>query len=87
MCWRAMQKKLARSLQELALVDQVPCITLRDETGWVEAVHSGWNQPLGADLDRMLSGFSQTGKLTVANGRPYGKGQAAQEISIRLRAP
>ena len=60
-------------LRKEACYHQVPCITLRNETEWVGTVHSGWNQLLGADQDRTLSGFSQTGKLTVANGRPYGK--------------
>ena len=32
----------------------VPCITLRDETEWVETVDSGWNTLAGADAERII---------------------------------
>ncbi len=30
------------------------CITLRDETAWVETVEAGWNVGVGADRDRII---------------------------------
>jgi len=38
----------------------VPCITLRDETEWVETVASGWNRLVGADTDRLLKAVRKT---------------------------
>ena len=31
-----------------------PCVTLRDETEWVETVHAGWNVLAGADTERIV---------------------------------
>jgi UDP-GlcNAc3NAcA epimerase len=32
----------------------VPCITLRDETGWVETVEDGWNVLAGTDKKKIV---------------------------------
>ncbi len=55
----------------------VPCITLRDETEWVETVEVGWNVVVGRETTRIV----QTVQSFVAPAeRPvlYGGGQAAE---------
>ena len=42
-------------LQKEALWLDVPCITLRDETEWVETTERGWNRIAGADPDRIAA--------------------------------
>ena len=41
-------------IQKEAFFYGVPCVTLRDETEWVELVDAGWNVLAGAQADRIL---------------------------------
>jgi UDP-GlcNAc3NAcA epimerase len=54
----------------------VPCITLRDETEWVETVQTGWNIVVGADIGRIINAVRSW--IPPARRPPlYGDGQAA----------
>ncbi len=61
----------------------VPCVTLRDETEWVETVAAGWNVLAGADPERIVAAVRG---FRVPHKRPelYGDGLAAQRIVERL---
>lgn len=59
----------------------VPCVTLRDETEWVETVESGRNTLAGADKDNIIKSLGSGDKLREENSSPiYGNGDASQKI-------
>ena len=63
-------------LQKEAYWLGVPCLTLRDETEWLETVEAGWNKLVGSDSEKIIEavrGFAPN------NSRPilYGDGLAA----------
>lgn len=59
----------------------VPCITLRDETEWVETVESGWNILAGANKHRIINDVRHGHRRRdVAQKSVYGNGNAAHQI-------
>lgn len=54
----------------------VPCLTLRDETEWVETVAAGWNVLVGADAGRIVE-LARSFAPPAARPPLYGDGQAA----------
>jgi len=55
----------------------IPCITLRDETEWVETVAAGWNLIAGTEAERILEAV-RTFQPPAARPVLYGDGHAAQ---------
>jgi len=54
------------------------CITLRDETEWVELVDTGWNVLTGSDVDQIVTALMHS---EIPNSNPfYGAGDAASDI-------
>ena len=65
-------------VQKEAYFHQVPCITLRDESEWIETVAAGWNQLAGADSNLMQRAFEMATKGVEIFA--YGNGQASKKI-------
>ena len=67
-------------MQKEAYFFGVPCVTLRDETEWVETVESGWNTLTGADESAIVAAAP---RATPVGERPsfYGDGSAAERIA------
>lgn len=72
-------------LQKEAYFFQKLCITLRDQTEWVELVEIGVNKLAGADQKLILSLFVEfNNKTFVATDNLYGTGNAAELIAQQL---
>jgi UDP-N-acetylglucosamine 2-epimerase len=72
-------------LQKEAYWLGVPCITLRDETEWVETVACGWNTLTGADSAAILSALRNL-RLPQSHPALYGDGNAAPKLVSALVA-
>lgn len=72
-------------VQKEAFFHRVPCVTIRDETEWVELVESGWNTLVSlSDTEEVVRtirhGLSARPGIEIS---PYGNGSAASDI-VRL---
>jgi UDP-GlcNAc3NAcA epimerase len=48
----------------------VPCVTLRDETEWIETLEGGWNRLAGADTAKILEATAGAKTIGEAECRP-----------------
>lgn len=76
-------------VQKEAYFYRIPCITLRDETEWIESVESGWNRLAGADSERIVAAFVQSAEARcLPTPAYYGDGQTVRRIlAIMLHRP
>ncbi|SDD94695.1 non-hydrolyzing UDP-N-acetylglucosamine 2-epimerase [Riemerella columbipharyngis] len=73
-------------LQKEAFFFKKPCITLRDETEWIELVEHKFNVLAGADKDKIISTYNDKDNLFAKDfdADLYGGGQASENIIKQL---
>ena len=73
-------------IQKEAFFHRVPCITLRNETEWLETLTNGWNQIAGASKERILAAFNIARKIKIKEiDSIFGDGNASDLIIQTLR--
>ena len=61
------------------------CITLREQTEWIELVENGFNLLVGSDSNKLLEAFNTfSSKKSNFNIDLYGKGQAAEKAAKEI---
>jgi UDP-N-acetylglucosamine 2-epimerase len=70
-------------VQKEAYLLGVPCVTLRDDTEWVETLHDGWNILVGSDAEAISAALTQPSP-TAERRNPFGAGDSAQRIARSL---
>ena len=68
-------------LQKEAYYFKKPCITLREETEWVELLEVGCNCLVGADVEKIYQAFKKMSDINLNfDALLYGNGNASQKI-------
>lgn len=70
-------------VQKEAFFYGTPCVTMRDETEWVETVSTGWNVVVGASRQRIVSAALDF-QIPAERPEVYGNGTAARQILLDL---
>jgi UDP-GlcNAc3NAcA epimerase len=88
MTWLEMHAKVVATdsggVQKEAYFHRKPCVTLRDETEWVELVEHGFNTVAGADAAR-IAGAIGSAEFPDRDPSLYGSGRSADAICRSLR--
>ena len=67
-------------MQKEAYFFEVPCITLRPETEWVETVEAGWNVVVGSDRSLIVQKARTMQPRAQSQKRMFGDGHASELI-------
>ncbi len=68
-------------VQKEAYFAEVPCLTLRNETEWIETVSDGWNEIVGTKINSILKGYHSLNESSLRKfGSHFGDGNSGEKI-------
>ncbi|HYY48397.1 MAG TPA: UDP-N-acetylglucosamine 2-epimerase (non-hydrolyzing) [Thermoplasmata archaeon] len=67
-------------VQKEAYFFGIPCVTLRDETEWIETLEDGWNALVGTDTEDILDAIERFNPQGTKS-KSFGDGHAAERIA------
>jgi UDP-GlcNAc3NAcA epimerase len=72
-------------VQKEAYLFGVPCVTLREQTEWIETIEAGWNMLVGANKAKIVQAAQE---FRPQGERPeiFGDGKASQKIVCHLES-
>ena len=70
-------------VQKEAFFHKVPCVTIRDETEWLETTQTGWNVLVPAQKEEIISAV-KSAKPGQEGHAPYGDGAASNIIAEKV---
>ncbi|NQE53327.1 hypothetical protein C5S29_07015 [ANME-1 cluster archaeon GoMg3.2] len=71
-------------IQKEAYILKVPCVTLRENTEWVETVEDGWNVLVGANRAEIVKMIKYFEPLLKTHKDRFGRGDASRKIAFRI---
>ena len=68
-------------IQKEAYILRVPCITLRENTEWVETVEDGWNVLVGSDTEKIIKAVTDLNDNFIKRNDRFGDGNSPKLIA------
>ena len=71
-------------IQKESFLLSVPCITIRNNTEWVETIQEGWNTLVGTDSEKIIRAIKSWHPSNSNKKQIFGKGDTSKVISDKI---
>ena len=73
-------------VQKEAYILKVPCVTLRENTEWIETIKDGWNVLVGSNKDKIIEAVNTFMPSIQEHQSRFGNGSASNRIAAIINA-